>query len=70
MRYQCRAPAQKGLRLGYHLAPELPIYVAGDDTRLRQVVLNLISNALKFTSSGEVVLSEVIEGSFASQRVG
>jgi signal transduction histidine kinase/ActR/RegA family two-component response regulator len=55
------AAKEKGLRLGCHLAPGLPIYVAGDDTRLRQVVLNLISNALKFTSSGEVVLSAVVE---------
>jgi CheY-like chemotaxis protein len=53
--------AEKGLRLGCDLAKDLPAYVAGDDTRLRQVVLNLISNALKFTSTGEVVLSAGVE---------
>ena len=55
------AAAEKDLRLGCDLAPELPVWVAGDETRLRQVVLNLISNALKFTSSGEVVLSAGVE---------
>jgi signal transduction histidine kinase/CheY-like chemotaxis protein len=53
--------AEKNLRLRCELAPELPVWVAGDQTRLQQVVLNLISNALKFTSSGEVVLSAGVE---------
>ena len=57
-----RAPAaEKGLRLACHLTPDLPIWVAGDETRLRQVILNLISNALKFTSAGEVILSAGVD---------
>ena len=55
------AAAEKGLRLICDLAPALPAWVAGDETRLRQVVLNLISNALKFTSAGEVLLSAGVE---------
>ncbi len=55
------AAAEKGLRLACVLALELPTWASGDDTRLRQVVLNLISNAVKFTSSGEVVLSAAVE---------
>ena len=55
------AAAGKNLRLRCDLAPELPSWVAGDETRLRQVILNLISNALKFTSSGEIVLSAGVE---------
>ncbi len=51
------AAAQKGVRLAWELAPDLPRWVAGDQVRLRQVILNLISNALKFTSMGEVVIS-------------
>ncbi len=55
------AAAEKHLRLECRLAPDLPEWVSGDETRLRQVLLNLISNALKFTASGEVVLSGTSE---------
>ena len=52
---------EKGVRLTCNLAPELPVWVAGDQTRLRQVILNLASNALKFTSAGEITLSAAVE---------
>lgn len=46
----------KGLDLICDVAPDLPALVLGDETRVRQIVLNLISNALKFTETGGVTL--------------
>ncbi len=48
---------EKNLELTYELSPELPNIVLGDPGRLRQVLLNLLSNALKFTTEGEIVVS-------------
>ncbi|HEV8629340.1 MAG TPA: ATP-binding protein, partial [Thermoanaerobaculia bacterium] len=46
----------KGLELSFRVAPGLPEQLLGDAGRLRQVVVNLVSNAVKFTERGEIVV--------------
>jgi PAS domain S-box-containing protein len=52
---------EKGLELLCEIAPEVPEVVRGDSNRLRQVVINLVGNAIKFTHKGEIGLSARVE---------
>ena len=55
---------QKGLELAYHIDERLPEAFNGDVTRIRQILVNLLGNAVKFTDAGEVVV--VVEGQILS----
>ena len=48
---------KKGLEFIYDIDPDVPSYLKGDPGRLRQIILNLAGNAIKFTKKGEVFLS-------------
>jgi two-component system sensor histidine kinase/response regulator len=60
---------QKGLELVCDVAPSVPEWVVGDTSRIRQVLLNLVGNAVKFTEYGEVVVAVEQHSSEAADEV-
>jgi PAS domain S-box-containing protein len=69
--------AERGLKIVLEYDAELPLRVMGDPTRLRQVVLNLVGNAIKFSEKGAVILAvtpgnqaDLLQFSVADQGIG
>jgi PAS domain S-box-containing protein len=62
LRTQTLRAHEKGLELALDLDPDLPHHLIGDPGRIRQILTNLIGNAIKFTSTGEIVVRATLLG--------
>ena len=60
---------EKGLELLCEVATEVPEMVQGDPNRLRQIVMNLVGNAIKFTEEGEIALNVRVDAEEGSERI-
>ncbi|MDA1029580.1 MAG: response regulator [Bacteroidetes bacterium] len=66
-----RQAAEKGLDVSYLASSDVPNYVIGDSSRLRQVLVNLVGNAVKFTNEGEVqIIASVKSRADSSYQIG
>ena len=68
MRLLAMRSDEKGLELAYQVQPDVPETLVGDPGRLRQIIVNLVGNAIKFTQQGEVVV-RVQTDSQATEKV-
>jgi two-component system sensor histidine kinase/response regulator len=67
MKTQAQKAHEKGLELVYQIAADVPDALQGDPLRFRQIIVNLVSNGIKFTEQGEVAVQVTVESRSATK---
>jgi len=62
-----RQARQKGIEIACDVSSGIPLEVTGDPTRLRQILVNLVGNAVKFTNAGSILVRAAVESSLADR---
>jgi CheY-like chemotaxis protein len=60
---------QLGLDLVYQIDPQVPVHIIGDSLRIRQILINLVGNAIKFTPSGEIFVGVGLRSKTTSEEI-
>lgn len=60
---------ERGLELTYRISPDIPDCLVGDISRLRQVIVNLVGNAIKFTHDGEILVEVALDALHADRVI-
>ncbi|MBK1986579.1 PAS domain S-box protein [Sphaerospermopsis aphanizomenoides BCCUSP55] len=61
--------ATKNIQLEYAITPDIPTHILGDAARLRQILLNLIGNAIKFTEQGKIYITVAINSKHKDEKI-
>lgn len=59
----------KGIDINYRIQPDIPAHILGDDSRFRQILINLVGNAIKFTNKGHIFIAVIVNKKWENEDI-